>query len=69
MVMGVTGRKKGGMMGSVWGRVGMVVGGMGMAVGSICVRILEEERMLGEAFGERWGEHVAERWHLVPFVW
>ena len=36
---------------------------------SLWVRIAEEEAMLAARFGERWGLHAAERWHLLPGVW
>ena len=52
-----------------WRGIGGVVIVMAMAIGSICVRILEEEKMLEGAFGEVWAEHAASRWHMIPFVW
>ena len=55
---------RGGKWGGWGGLVFLVVG-----VGMMGVRILEEERMLGEELGEVWERHVVGRWHLVPFVW
>ena len=33
------------------------------------VRIMDEEEMLSGVMGDVWNAHIAERWHLIPFVW
>jgi len=56
--------------------VGLQTMGIPVAVaiwsGAICtllIRIHDEENMLQTIFQQQWTNHVANRWHLIPFIW
>jgi protein-S-isoprenylcysteine O-methyltransferase Ste14 len=47
----------------------VAVCGTAMVLAVLQMRILDEEHLLKEIFGQRWAMHAAERWRLLPFVW
>ena len=55
-----------------WNRVlgsGVAVLATSIVFGMLSLRIADEELLLESHFGQVWSAHIAERWHLFPFVW